>query len=154
MKNTLAFLIATIATVSVFAGETVCLNATLSVNTQPELSCGEVKTACVKGFEQNDNARESEKLKATSLLLTNDKGESLEMGNPGSTVSHDSDIDTHLGLEFSGKKISAYMEIETADMDYDAHGEIIGTFISLDLYRGYKVGEEIKVQRCEYKLSK
>ena len=154
MKNTLAFLIATIATVTVFAGETVCLNATLTLNTHPELSCGEIKTACVQGFERNDNARVDEKIKATSLKLTNNKDQSLEMGNPGTTVSHDSDIDTHLGLEFSAKGISAYTEIETADMDYDSRAEIIGTFINLELYRGFKVNGDIQVQRCEYKLSK
>lgn len=154
MKNTLAFLITTIAITSVFAGENVCLNAKLKVNTAPTLSCGEVKTICVTGYVQNDQARVDERMTAKSLVLTNEDGKSLEMAFGRQSVSHDSDVDTHLGLEFDSKKISASLEIETDYMDYDSRAPITGTFISMDLYRAYKVDGDIKVQRCEYELSK
>lgn len=154
MKYTLAFLIATIAATSVFAGETVCLNAKLKVNTVPSLSCGGVKQICVTGYEQNDEARVDERMTAKSLVLTNESGKSLELRFDGQTVSHDSDVDTHLGLDFSNKTISAALEIETDYMDYDSRAPITGTFILMDLYRAYKVNGDIKVQRCEYELSK
>lgn len=154
MKNKLAFLIATIAVTSVFAGETVCLNAKLKLNTVPTLSCGDVQKICVTGYEQNDEARVDERMTAKSLILTDAGGRSLEMAFGGQTVSHDSDVDTHLGLDFSSKKISASLEIETDYMDYDSRAPITGTFILMDLYRAYKVNGDIKVQRCEYELSK
>ncbi len=154
MKNTLAFLIATIATVSVFAGETVCLNAKLKLNTAPALSCGDVIQACVTEYVQNDKARVDEKMTAKSLVLTDVNGKSLELAFDTQTVSHDSDVDTHLGLDFSNKKISAALEIETDYMDYDSRAPITGTFISMDLYRAYRVDGDIKVQRCEFELSK
>lgn len=154
MKYTLAFLIATIAATSVFAGETVCLNAKLKLNTVPSLSCGGVQKICVTGYEQHDEARVDERMTAKSLVLTNESGKSLELGFDGQTVSHDSDVDTHLGLDFSNKTISAALEIETDYMDYDSRAPITGTFILMDLYRAYKVNGDIKVQRCEYELSK
>lgn len=155
MKFALALVVTTIAVTSAFAAETVCLNAKLAANSRPQLSCGDVAKVCVKGFVQDDNARVDEKIKAESLQLTDTSGRSLEMGNPSSTVDHDSDVDTHLGLSFSNKKVSAYLEIETDYMDYDSRGEIIGTFINLELYRAYKtVNNDIEVQRCEYALSK
>lgn len=154
MKNTLAFLITTIAISSVFAGESVCLNAKLKVNTAPTLSCGDVKQICVTDYVQNDKARVDDRMTAKSLVLTNESGKSLEMAFDRQTVSHDSDIDTHLGLDFSSKKISAALEVETDYMDYDSRAPITGTFISMDLYRAYRVADDIKVQRCEYELSK
>jgi len=154
MKYALAFLITTIAATSVFAGETVCLNAKLKLNTHPTLSCGEVKKVCVTGYEQNDEARVDERMTAKSLVLIDTSHRSLEMSFGGQTVSHDSDVDTHLGLSFDSKKISAELEIETDYMDYDSRAPITGTFITMDLYRAFKSGDDIKVQRCEYELSK
>lgn len=153
MKFAMALLVTTIAATSAFA-ETVCLNAKLTENSRPGMSCGDVAKICVKGFQQDDNARVDEKIKGDSLVLTDASGRSLKMASTGSTVDHDSDVDTHLGLSFSSKKISAYLEIETAYMDYDSRGEIIGTFINMELYRAYKVGKDVEVQRCEYALSK
>lgn len=154
MKFAMALLVTTIAATSTFAAETVCLNAKLTENSRPGMSCGDVAKICVKGFQQDDNARVDEKIKADSLVLTDKEGRSLQMASTGSTVDHDSDVDTHLGLSFSSQKISAYLEIETAYMDYDSRGEIIGTFINMELYRAYKGANDVEVQRCEYALSK
>ncbi|AZZ36188.1 hypothetical protein CIK05_05060 [Bdellovibrio sp. qaytius] len=137
MKNTLAVLIATIATVSASA-DRLCMDMKLSSLTKAGLSCPAVTEACVKDYNASETT-------AKSLILKSSDEGTIRIKFDSYIATRECDAhDTCYGLAFDDKENSANLTYKNIGNSNS------GKFDGLRLYTGDKRNSILSEDVCLY----
>lgn len=150
MKYALVFLMTAVTATSAFAGSRYCLDAKLTENSHPSLTCPAATEICVKNLVTTAG-----KESAKSLILVNGNKKTLELPfDEFDDRVHQDDISTRVIYYFDKDGVRADYEVESDN--WYPYPTITGTFTNLTVWTGKKSNDKTTLysQACKYEVIK